>query len=138
MADVFNRKKRSEVMSKIRSKNTKLEIMVFRGLKRKGIYFQRHYRKVVGSPDIAFPRKKIAVFIDGDFWHGYDFIKWKDKLPKKYWLSKIENNIRKDKINRAELRRLGWKVIRIWEHEVKKDLNKTIDKILVSIKAENY
>lgn len=70
MADVFSKAKRSEVMSKIRGKNTKAELVVFRYLRKEGVYFQKHYKRALGSPDIALPLKKRAVFIDGDFWHG--------------------------------------------------------------------
>ena len=70
-------------MSKIRSKNTKAELIVFRELRKRKIHFQKHYKKVVGSPDIAIPRKKIAIFIDGDFWHGRNFQRDKNRLPKK-------------------------------------------------------
>jgi len=128
MADCFTKEKRSEVMSKIRSKNTKAEVLVFRELRRRGIYFQKHYNKAPGKPDIALPRKKKAVFIDGDFWHGYQFSKKKHRLPKKYWLKKIESNIIRDKQNRAKLRKEGWKVMRVWEHEVFKKFDKTINK----------
>jgi len=129
MADIFTKEKRSEIMSRIRSKNTKVEILVFRELRRRGIYFQKHYKRATGSPDIALPRKKKAVFIDGDFWHGYQFYKIKDRLPKKYWLPKIEGNIIRDRKNRASLRRKDWQVLRIWEHEIKKDLDKAMGKI---------
>ena len=129
MTDVFTKEKRSEIMSKIRSKNTKAEILVFRELRRRGIYFQKHYNRALGKPDIALPRKKIAIFIDGDFWHGYRFSKMKDRLPKKYWQQKIENNIKRDRRNQAKLKRDGWKVLRVWEHEVIKKFNKTLDKI---------
>jgi DNA mismatch endonuclease, patch repair protein len=107
-------------MSKICSENTKVEILIFRGLRKRGIYFQRHYKKAIGNPDIALPRKKRAVFIDGDFWHGYQFAKLKKRLPKKYWLAKIERNIQRDRKNRAKLKREGWKVLKIWEHEINK------------------
>ena len=117
-------------MSKIGSKNTKAELVVFQALRKRKIYFQRHYNKVSGSPDIAIPSKKIAIFIDGDFWHGYKFSERKKGLPKKYWLKKIENNIKRDKVNRSKLRRLGWKVLRIWEHEIKKNPEKSINKIV--------
>lgn len=130
MADCFTKKKRSEIMSKIRSKNTKAEIIVFRELRRRGMYFQKHYNKALGKPDIALPRKKKAVFIDGDFWHGYNFKKQKNRLPKKYWLKKIEGNIKRDKKNRAKLKRAGWKVLQIWEHDVIKKFNKTIEEII--------
>lgn len=76
------------------------------------------------------PRKKIAVFIDGDFWHGYQFEKNRKRLPKKYWVEKIENNINRDKKNRAKLRRDGWRVLRIWEHEIKKDSERAIRKVV--------
>ncbi len=128
--DVFTKKKRSEIMSNIRSKNTKVEILVFRELRRRGIYFQKHYNKALGKPDIALPRKKIAVFIDGDFWHGYRLSKVKSRLPKKYWQEKIENNIKRDRTNRMKLKKAGWKVIRIWEHDIIKFPKTTIDKII--------
>ena len=97
MADSFTKEKRSEVMSKIRSKETQIEQIVFKYLRKQGVYFKKHYKKASGSPDIALPRKKIAIFIDGDFWHGWQFSKKKGKLPKKYWLAKIESNIQRDK-----------------------------------------
>jgi DNA mismatch endonuclease (patch repair protein) len=116
-------------MSRIRSHNTKAELIIFRGLRKKGIYFQKHYKKIIGSPDIALPRKKKAVFIDGDFWHGKDFAKLKRRLPKKYWLSKIEGNMKRDKKNRAKLRREGWGVLRVWESKIGKNPQKSIDLI---------
>lgn len=118
-------------MSKIRSKDTKIEILVFRELRKRGIYFQKHYKRAIGNPDIALPRKKKAIFIDGDFWHGYQFSKFKKRLPKKYWLAKIEKNIKRDKINRAKLKKDGWDVLRIWEHEIIKGKMKTIEQIII-------
>jgi len=81
MADCFTKKKRSEIMSKIRNKETKIEKMVFKYLRENKVYFQKHYNWASGKPDIALPRKKKAVFIDGDFWHGRDYEKRKDSLP---------------------------------------------------------
>ena len=130
MSDCFTKEKRSEIMSKIRSKNTKAEVQVFRELRRRGTYFQKHYNRAPGKPDIALPRKKIAVFIDGDFWHGYRYSKTKDRLPKKYWQHKIENNIKRDRKNRAKLRKDGWRVLRVWEHEVLKTFDITLEKII--------
>lgn len=130
MADVFTKEKRSDIMSKIRSKNTKAELLVFRELRKRGIYFQKHYSRALGKPDIALPRKKIAVFVDGDFWHGYKFSKTKGRLPKKYWLQKIEYNIKRDRKNRTNLKKNGWKVLRVWEHEIIKSFDITIYKII--------
>jgi len=127
--DVFSKKKRSEIMSKIRSKNTMAEMLVFKELRRRKIYFQKHYKRAAGNPDIALPRKKKAVFIDGDFWHGYQFSKQKKRLPKKYWQKKIEGNIKRDKRARAKLKRGGWQVLRVWEHEINNNLDKIIEKI---------
>lgn len=116
-------------MSKIRSKNTKAELVVFRELRKRKIYFQKHYKKCVGCPDIAIPSKKIAIFIDGDFWHGRNFSKNKRRLPKKYWQSKIKANITRDKRNRAKLKREGWQILKIWESEIAKDKIKSIARI---------
>jgi len=124
-------------MSKIRSKNTKSEVLVFRELRKRGIYFQKHYKRAAGNPDIALPRKKKAVFIDGDFWHGYQFSKLKKRLPKKYWLAKIERNIKRDRKNRAQLRKEGWEVLRVWEHEVQKDLDGVVIKIVKFLNNKN-
>jgi len=133
--DVFTKKKRSEIMSKIRSKNTKIEMLVFSELRKRRIYFQRHYKKALGSPDIALPRKKLAIFIDGDFWHGYKFNAERKRLPKKYWLEKIEKNIARDKKNRGKLKRNGWKVLKVWEHQIEKQPEKTIKKIIDFLKS---
>lgn len=121
-------------MSKIRSTHTKVEMLVFSGLRKRKIYFQKHYKRAAGNPDIALPKKKIAVFIDGDFWHGYQFSKLKKRLPKKYWLKKIEDNIKRDRKNRAKLKREGWKVLRVWEHEIQKNPEKAIGKIVKFLK----
>ena len=130
MTDVFTNKKRSEIMSKIRSENTEIERLIFRELCRRGIYFQRHYKKAQGKPDIALPKKKKALFIGGDFWHGRNFSKQKKRLPKKYWLSKIENNIKNDRRNRLVLKKHGWKVMRIWENQLEKDFPGSMKKII--------
>lgn len=129
--DKFTKKKRSEIMSSIRAKDTRIEKIIFKELKKRRIYFQKYYAKAIGNPDIALPKKKKAVFIDGDFWHGYQFSKLKERLPKKYWLAKIEQNIKRDKSNRIKLRKAGWKILRVWEHEINKNLQKVISKIIL-------
>ena len=128
--DKITKEKRSEIMSKIRSRDTRIEQIVFARLKQKGVYFQKHYTKALGQPDIALPRKKCAIFIDGDFWHGYQLLKLKKRLPKKYWIKKIENNVKRDRQNRSILRKEGWKVMRVWEHEIYDDIDKVISKII--------
>lgn len=142
MVDIFSKEKRSEIMSKIRGKDTSIEKLIFKSLRKNGIYFQKYYRLRTNKRltiDIALPRKKIAIFIDGDFWHGYRFEKNRKRLPKKYWVEKILGNIERDKRNRAKLRKDGWKVLRIWEHEIKKYADKAVEKVVTFLKksAEN-
>lgn len=121
-------------MSKIRSKNTRIERFIFEELRKSHIYFQKHYKKISGKPDIVLLKKKKAVFIDGDFWHGYKFLKTKSRLPKKYWQKKIGDNIKRDRTNRKILKKQGWKILRIWEHEIKKGPYKTVKKIIKFLK----
>lgn len=135
MADVFTKQKRSEIMSLIRAKNTGIEKKAFSHLRKNEIYFQQHYSKAPGKPDIALPARKIAIFIDGDFWHGYKFEKWRRRIPKEYWREKIASNIARDAKNRRALRRQGWKVMRVWGHEIAKRPDKTLAKILRFLKA---
>lgn len=135
MPDKFSKEKRSLIMSRIRSKNTKVEIKIFRELRKRGIYFQKHYKGAIGNPDIALPRKKKAIFIDGDFWHGYTFVELKKRLPKEYWLKKIENNINRDNKNNIQLRKNGWEVLRVWEHAINKNIDKVIGEIIRFLKS---
>lgn len=129
MADVFSKKKRSDIMSRIRSKNTGIEKTVFSYLRKHGIYFYKHYDKIPGKPDIALPSKKIAVFVNGDFWHGYRFSTWKNRIPKKYWRDKIAANIARDKKRYASMKRRGWKVLHVWGHEIIMQPEKACSKI---------
>jgi len=134
MTDNLSKKKRSYIMSQIRSRDTKVEKIIFRELQKRKIYFQKNYNRIAGSPDIALPKKKRAIFIDGDFWHGYQFPKLKKRLPNKFWKEKIRKNIRRDKLYRSRLKRAGWKILRIWEHQIKNDFGKTTKKILHFLK----
>lgn len=111
-------------MSLIKSKDTKLELIFFNNLKpllRKGYRYRKHFAGIAGKPDLILPKQRIAIFLDGDFWHGYNFKKLKRRLPKNYWRAKIARNIERDKLTNAILKKSGWKVVRIWEHDVKKN-----------------
>lgn len=119
--DRLSKDQRSYCMSQVKGKNTSLEVIVRSELFKRGLRFRKHVRKLPGSPDIVFVSSKTAVFLDGDFWHGYRFGAWSHKL-KPYWKEKISRNIRRDRANRRKLRSMGWAVLRIWEHEVKDDL----------------
>lgn len=121
MPDMFSPKKRSEIMSRIRSKETEAERIVFKYLRQNKIYFQKHYARAAGKPDIALPRKKKAVFIDGDFWHGRDYERIVASRPAgDYWPAKIAYNMERDVRNRAELAEKGWKLLVIWESDIKR------------------
>jgi DNA mismatch endonuclease (patch repair protein) len=121
MADIFTKEKRSDIMSRIRSKNTEIELVVFKFLRAHDVRFQKHYRGARGTPDVAVPGKRVAVFVDGDFWHGYRYPTWRHKMKKKFWREKIERNRARDRRTFAALRRQGWRVLRVWEHEIVAD-----------------
>jgi DNA mismatch endonuclease (patch repair protein) len=108
-------------MSKIKSTNTCLEVSFRKLLSKNKIRGYRLHYKIIGKPDIVFPAKKVVIFIDGDFWHGYNWKKLGKVPPKKYWQAKIERTMARDKIYTRQLRKEGWKVIRIWEHNLKKN-----------------
>ena len=108
-------------MSKIRGKNTKAEIIVFRYLRANKIYFQKHYKRAPGSPDIALPRKKRAVFIDGDFWHGRTLerlIERRGGDVDDYWIKKIKRNMERDREQEEELQEAGWVWLRVWDSDI--------------------
>jgi DNA mismatch endonuclease (patch repair protein) len=129
MADIFSKEKRSEIMSRIRSKNTGIEKKVFSYLRKRKIYFYQHYPKAPGKPDVALPSKKKAVMIHGDFWHGYRFSIWKNRIPAEYWREKIAGNMRRDERQIRQLRRQGWKVLKVWGHEIVDNPGITFKKI---------
>ncbi len=129
-------KKRSGIMKKIKSKDTKPEIMLRRELWKRGYRYRKNFSELPGKPDIVFIRKKVVVFIDGDFWHGYNWEEKKKKIlnNKEYWVKKIEKNIERDKENTKKLSNMGYKVIRFWEHEIKTDINKCVNEIIKTLK----
>lgn len=102
-------------MKRVKLKDGSLEKLVQRELRAKGLRFRRHVRNLPGSPDIVFPRERVAVFVDGDFWHGWRLPAWEHKLSK-FWRDKLRANRARDQRNFRRLRANGWKVIRIWQH----------------------
>ncbi|MDR1312251.1 MAG: very short patch repair endonuclease [Deltaproteobacteria bacterium] len=133
-ADSMTPEQRSYCMSRVKSKDTTMELVVRSELHRVGLRFRKNYAKLPGKPDVAFPRAKLAVFLDGDFWHGRDFSSWKGRLSE-YWLKKITRNRERDQANFSEIRRMGWSVMRLWERDVKEDLAESIAKIVDSLDA---
>lgn len=121
MPDVFTKAKRSEVMSGIRGKGNKdTEVALAKLFRANGITGWRRHYPIAGRPDFAFPKLKLAVFVDGCFWHGCLKHGVQPKGNKQFWLTKLEANKTRDlKVNRL-LRASGWRVLRIWEHDLTK------------------
>lgn len=116
--DIFSKEKRSDIMSRIKSKNSKVEKEVFSFLRKNKVYFQKHSRKILGCPDISIPSRKVAVFIDSDFWHGWQYPKWEHKITSPFWRKKLESNRRRDKLVTRRLRKEGYYVLRVWTHQL--------------------
>jgi len=120
--DKISKKKRSSLMSKIRSKNTKFEEEFINLLKKSTRKkFRTHVTDIKGKPDIVFNRTKVCVFLDSDFWHGWQYPRWKHLLKNDFWRDKIERNRARDKKTTAFLKRSSWKVVRLLEHQIKND-----------------
>ncbi len=121
--DVFTPEKRSEVMSLVRSKNTKPELFVRSLLHRMGYRFRLHRKDLPGKPDIVLPKYRAVIFVHGCFWHQHPGCK-KATLPKQnaeFWKDKLEGNVRRDEQARHRLEEAGWRVLVVWECEAKSD-----------------
>ncbi len=129
---------RSKIMGKIRGKNTKPELAFRKALYQAGYRYRIDYKKLIGKPDIALKKYKTVIFIDGEYWHGHN---WKERKPKvktnrEFWIAKIERNMQRDREVNIELERLGYRVFRFWENEVKKELQQCLQKVIEHL--ENY
>ena len=126
---------RSRVMSRIRGKDTKPELTIAELLKGAGLEFEGHARDLPGRPDFVFRREKVAVFCDGDFWHGWRFPRWRLKLSEK-WEAKIAKNRERDVRNHRRLRRSGWRVVRLWEHQIERAPERCLARIFAALRNE--
>lgn len=133
MTDNLTPQQRSYTMSRIRSTNTKPELVIRKLVHNQGLRFRIHQRSLPGCPDLVFRRGQVAVFIDGDFWHGWRFPQWRNKLAP-YWSAKIQNNRRRDKLKFARLRRLGWFVIRLWEHQIEAEPERCAERVAQTVR----
>lgn len=111
-------------MSKVKNKGSKIEVMLRKELWSRGIRYRKNAKTVFGHPDIVFKGKKVAVFCDSEFWHGYDWEKRKNdfKSHQEFWIPKIERNMQRDVEVTSELEEQGWTVIRFWGNEIKVDV----------------
>lgn len=130
--DVLTKEQRSYCMSKIQGKNTKPELALRQSLWCTGLRYRLHY-KLPGRPDIVFVSARIAVFVDGCFWHGCPEHGVKPKTNRTFWNEKIGKNMERDIRNTKQLKKEGWKVLRFWEHEIKQDVLKVTEKIVKTV-----
>lgn len=132
MSDVYDKDKRSEVMRQVRSKENKTtELRLIRLFEENGIKGWRRNYPVKGHPDFVFPKQRVAVFVDGCFWHGHDCRNTRPKDNEEYWKKKRERNMQHDREVTAMFISRGWSVIRIWECELKRDkIQLTLQRIL--------
>lgn len=128
MADSLTPSQRSYCMSRIRAFNTGIEIALRKRLFQKGLRYRTNVQSLPGRPDLVFLRARVIVFVDGDFWHGFRFSQWRTRLPD-YWQAKIERNRKRDARNHRRLRVAGWCVIRLWGHDVHRDLERCVKRI---------
>lgn len=125
----------SKRMANVKLKKGIAESALAKSLWHKGIRYRRNYKKLPGSPDIAITKQKIAIFIDGEFWHGYDWENKKYRLKNNaaYWIEKIEENMARDKANDKKLLDMGWVVIHFWEKQVKKNLESCVKEVISKV-----
>lgn len=123
------------MMGRVRQRDTAPELALRSALHRRGLRFRKNVKGLPGSPDIVFTRARLAVFVDGNFWHGHDFDAWKDRLQP-FWRAKIERNIERDAQNVADLEALGWQVLRVWEKDIKKGLDDVVDTVYGRLRAD--
>ncbi len=129
---------RRKTMSQIRSKNTKPERRFRKVLWAAGVRYRLQGKKLPGRPDIYIRKYKLAIFIDGEFWHGYEWEKHKERIHtrKEFWVSKIESNMQRDKQANQQLRSMGYEVMRFWSHDVDKNQGACLRQVLNYI--DNY
>ena len=135
MPDNLTPAQRSYCMSRIMGKDTGLEIRVRSELHKRGLRFRKHLKELPGKPDVVFTKAKVAVFIDGDFWHGYRFLTWEHKVSE-FWKTKISKTRERDMKNDHRLYEMGWTVVRLWQHDLERDYEASIQSIVRAVKLK--
>lgn len=123
-------------MQQVKNKGSKIEVMLMKELWRRGLRYRKNVKSIYGKPDIAFIGKKIAVFCDSEFWHGYNWEERKKdfKSHQEFWIPKIERNMERDKEVTAILQSDGWTVIRFWGKDIKKKVSECADIVEMAVK----
>lgn len=138
MADTTSPKRRSEIMSHIRSKDTSIELMVRRRLFSLGYRYRVNYKALPGKPDIVFTKKKVAIFIHGCYWHGHDCrsrYAHTSKSNQAYWGPKIQRTKQRDQEHIAQIEGLGWTVVVLWECQLKREFDASICSLLKILRS---
>ena len=137
MADDLTPEQRRRNMQAIRSKDTTIELRLRKALWERGVRYRKNYKKLIGKPDIAITKYKIAVFCDSDYWHGYDWENRNQRIKSNryYWVPKIERNMERDREVTAALQNEGWLVFRFWEWQIRKHLSECVETILQAIES---
>lgn len=135
MVDKLTPEQRSKNMRAIRGKGTKIERRLAMALWEKGVRYRKNDKTVYGTPDLSFKGKKVAVFVDSEFWHGKDWLTEKDRVKTNsaFWQNKIETNIRRDILVNLTLQEQGWTVLRFWGKEIEKELDRCVAEILQAL-----
>lgn len=135
--DTISKDHRSWNMSRIRSSNTKIEIEVRSWLFKEGFRFRKNDKRYPGKPDVVLPKYKTVIFVNGCFWHRHEGCKYATtpKTRTDYWIDKFNRNIENDKKHKKQLEEMGWNVIVVWECELKKNFEDTMNKIVDCLKA---
>ena len=129
---------RSQIMSRIKSSDTSIELTLRKALWRKGLRYRKNCKDVFGKPDICFKSKKVAIFCDSAFWHGKKFLEGeKFKTNKEFWESKILRNIERDNEVIETLKKEGWTILRFWDEDIKKRTEVCVNKIIETLNAKN-
>lgn len=119
MADVFTKAKRSQVMSRVRGRNNKAtELAMVVLLRRRGVTGWRRHVRLFGNPDFVFPKERVALFVDGCFWHGCPKHATRPASNRAFWEKKFARNRIRDRLVTRTLKQLGWRVLRVWQHEL--------------------
>lgn len=126
-------------MKQVKNKDSKIEILLRKELWNRGLRYRKNVKKILGKPDLAFIGKKIAIFCDSEFWHGYDWENRKKdfKSHQDFWIPKIERNIARDKEVTEMLQQQGWIVLRFWGKEIQSDVSRCADIIEVSLRERS-
>ncbi len=144
-AGFYTTKQRSKTMAKIKGSNSKPELWLRKALWKENIRFRIHRKDLPGKPDLVIDKYQLAIFIDGDFWHGHEWQKRKPKTNQAFWFPKIERNMQRDHFVNNSLQEIGYVVMRFWEHEIKQNLQACVNQVQLYIEAakkgripENY